>query len=192
MQASRWRWPSTSDVASAHPRQPEHGRDSLRAALTGRLGSENTEPGISCQADRTGLTGRKRNCNDGAAHAATHQSITSRRIGAIPETTIPEHLTHALQPSPTPCDSGLSGQLQQPKVKPRKTSHGHRTQAQHPSLTPLRFRPVRPAPSARGDNPGKPAKHPCRPVRPALSLTPATVRVGARDAGVKVALAEYQ
>jgi predicted transcriptional regulator len=25
---------------------------------------------------------------------------------------------------------------------------------------PLRLRPVRPAPSARGDNPGKPAKHP--------------------------------
>ncbi len=37
----------------------------------------------------------------------------------------------------------------------------------------LRFRPVRPALPARGENPGKPAKSALRPVRPALSHAPA-------------------
>jgi hypothetical protein len=50
-----------SSIGSAHVRQPEYGRDLLRAALTGQQGSENAEPGISCQADGAGLTGRKRN-----------------------------------------------------------------------------------------------------------------------------------
>jgi hypothetical protein len=73
-------------------------------------------------------------------------------------------------------------------AKPARAPHARSASQPHP----LRLRPVRPAPPARGDNPGKPATYPFRPVRPALSLTPATVPVGARAAGVKAALAEYQ
>ena len=50
-------------AASTRPRQPEHGGDLLRTALTERLGSQTAEPGISCQADEAGLTGRNRSSN---------------------------------------------------------------------------------------------------------------------------------
>jgi hypothetical protein len=50
-----------------------------------------------------------------------------------------------------------------------------------PPLT-LRFRPVRPAPPARGKTPGNQPNHAFRPVRPALSPAPATVPTDARAA----------
>ena len=44
-----------------HALHPSDGRFLLRAALTGRRGSGIARPGIACQADGAGLTGRKRN-----------------------------------------------------------------------------------------------------------------------------------
>ena len=48
----------------------EHDRFLPRTALTERDGSLTTRPGISCQADGAGLTGRKRSSNQGAAKAS--------------------------------------------------------------------------------------------------------------------------
>ena len=53
----------------AHAYHPAHGEFLLRAALAGRRSPGNAQPGISCQADGAGLTGRKR-CRAASARGA--------------------------------------------------------------------------------------------------------------------------
>jgi hypothetical protein len=183
----------------AHVHHPAHGEFLLRAALAGRRSPGNAQPGISCQADGAGLTGRKPSSagsptgpepqsggnRNKAKHVEgpantycwqTHEERKHARIG------------NGKDREPWKAPGGMSD----PERKSGRCAHvaAKRPQTRSTSFKthPLRFRPVRPAPPARDAIPGPQPESPLRPVRPALSPAPATHHAVTRDACVEVGL----
>ena len=159
----------------AHAYHPAHGEFVLRAALAGRRSPGNAQPGISCQADGAGLTGRKPS-SAGSPTGPEPQSGGNRNT--------PKHgdgpaNTYCWQTHEERKHARIgNGKDREPWKDPGGMSDPERTSG--------RCAPVAAKRAQTRSSSFKTRTRQFRPVRPALSSTPATHRVGARNACIEV------